>query len=299
MPPRGGRPDYDQTLKLLLTRAHDGFLRLVAPGLRWQRDRSPELPASRRQADLVWEVERPDGGRGLLHIELQIKVEPNLRERLLEYNVRLLRRDRLPVRSVVVFLRETPRVPVSPLAIIWGHDELLRYAFDVVRLWEIPQEQVLASQDVALWPLASLMAGATPAVIADVAGRIAEMPLPRHERVDLAGILATLAGLRFSRDVVEQTIRSHPMIRDILRESSFAAIMRDEGKQEGIQEGKQEGRQEGQRELAHMALESRFGPLTADVLAALRTADEATLLAVVLHLATDNVEQVRQRLGLT
>ena len=54
---RRPRPDYDQALKRLLTRAHDGFLALIAPGLAWRGERSPELPASARQADLVWEVE--------------------------------------------------------------------------------------------------------------------------------------------------------------------------------------------------------------------------------------------------
>src|SRR5439155_24986578 len=51
------RPDVDQTLKRLLLRAHDGFLALVAPGLIWRGELSPELPAVARRADLVWEVE--------------------------------------------------------------------------------------------------------------------------------------------------------------------------------------------------------------------------------------------------
>ncbi len=61
--PQGERPDYDQTLKRLLLRAHDGFLGLVAPELTWRRELSPELPAESRQADLVWEVAltRADG----------------------------------------------------------------------------------------------------------------------------------------------------------------------------------------------------------------------------------------------
>lgn len=86
------RPNYDQPLKLLLTRAHDGFLALVAPHLIWKAERSPELPASARQADFVWEVTGPDVQSGLLHIELQTKVEADLGERLAEYAIRLWRR---------------------------------------------------------------------------------------------------------------------------------------------------------------------------------------------------------------
>lgn len=35
------RPDYDQTLKRLLTRSHDGVLALLLPGARWLGERSP------------------------------------------------------------------------------------------------------------------------------------------------------------------------------------------------------------------------------------------------------------------
>lgn len=67
-PSTSQRPDYDQTIKRLLLRAHDGFLALVAPGLTWRAERSPELPAVARHADLVWEVAQPHGWRGILHI---------------------------------------------------------------------------------------------------------------------------------------------------------------------------------------------------------------------------------------
>jgi len=311
MPPQRKQADYDQTLKRLLTSAHDAFLRLVAPEVHWRRERSPELAAVRRQADLVWEVEHPTGGRGLIHIELQVKVDRTMRQRLLEYNVRLMQRDQLPVRSVVVFLRPARGVPQSPLLVPWGGTENLRFTFDVVRLWQIPREQVLGTDDPALWPLASLMAGATPAVIAEVASRIERAALPRAEQGELIGILATLAGVRFARDVVAEAIRSNPMIREILHESSFAALLRDEGrvqgkeegrvqgKEEGRVQGKEEGRVEGERKLAQVALEGRFGPLTTDLVTALQTADEATLLAVVAHVSSDTLEQIRGRLGLS
>jgi hypothetical protein len=63
------RPDYDQPLKAWLERAHDAFLALVAPDVRWAGELSPVLPAIARQADLAWEVAGRDGARGLLHAE--------------------------------------------------------------------------------------------------------------------------------------------------------------------------------------------------------------------------------------
>ncbi len=108
-----GHPDYDQTLKRLLTRAHDGVLALLLPGAIWLGERSLELPATRRQADLVWEVE--DGGeRLLLHVELQTNPDPAIGERLAEYALRLWRRDRLAVYSVVLYLRESGTFLMAP-----------------------------------------------------------------------------------------------------------------------------------------------------------------------------------------
>src|SRR5579859_1206806 len=121
------------------------------------------------------------------------------------------------------------------------------------------------------------MAGATVETTVAVAERIAAAPLSRDERGELSGLLWVLAGLRLSRAVVLQALGRNPMLRDLWRDSSFGELMRDEAKEEGRQEGKQEGRQEGMRELAQVALEGRFGTLSADVVDVLQTADDATL----------------------
>jgi len=201
------RPDYDQTLKLLLAQAPEGFLAVVAPDLHWRGQRRSELPAVTRQADIVMEVEDANGRRGLLHVELQTKVEPDLGERLAEYGIRLWRRDHLPVRSVVVFLRQGRRLPASPFAIAWGERRLLQYEFDTVRLWEVPQARVLETPQPALWPLASLMAEATVDSTILVAERIARAPLSRVEREELSGLLWLLAGLRLSPEAVRSALK--------------------------------------------------------------------------------------------
>jgi hypothetical protein len=84
------------------------------------------------------------------------------------------------------------------------------------------------------------------------------------------------------------------MLSDLLRESSVAEWLRAEGEAKG----KAEGKAEGMRQMTQVALEGWFGPLTADVLAALQTADEAALREAVAHVASDSQEQMRARLGL-
>lgn len=299
MPPAGRRPDYDQALKRLLTDAHDGVLALLLPGARWVGERSPELPARRRQADLVWEVALGDGERVLLHIELQAQPDAAIGERLAEYALRLWRRDRLPVQSIVVYLREAGPIPAPPFVVQRGGGaEALRLQYAIIRLWEQPAERVLETEEAGVWPLAALMAGAPLATLEAVAERIARAPLPEAERGELTGLLAVLAGLRLPRPVVQEVMRRNPMLRNLLNESSVAELLREEAGAEGRTKGRAEGKEEGQRELVLAILESRFGPLEPEELAALRVAKEPTLRGLAIHSATDSREQARLRLGL-
>jgi predicted transposase YdaD len=303
-----GRVDYDQTLKHLLTEAHDGFLALIAPGARWRGTLSTELPAVKRQADLLWEVTGEDGEASVVHVELQTAVERDIGERLAEYGTGLWRLYHLPVRSVVVFLREAARTPTSPFVMSLSGQERLRYAFDVVRLWELPQELVLDTEHVALWPLAGLMAGVTAETTLAVATRIAASPLPLAERRELTALLAVLASRRLSAGAVsavlrsnqmlEELLRESPLIEELLRDSPLAEQLEEKGRELGRQEGRQEGRLEGLREMAQVALQGRFGAVPDDVTAAILQADEETLRSIVAHASTESWEDVRSRLKL-
>ncbi|MGH2516796.1 MAG: Rpn family recombination-promoting nuclease/putative transposase [Ktedonobacterales bacterium] len=286
------KPNYDQPLKRLLLRAHDGFLALIAPDLTWRGELSPELPATARQADLVWDVEMPDGQRGTLHVELQTKPDAAIGLRMAGYTIRLLERDEeRPVRSVVVFLRPFNSLPTSPYIMRWGAKPYLIADFDVVRLWEIPQERVLDANTYQLWPLAALMANVTVESTQAVAERIAATPLERAERSELVGLLAALAGIRLLREALSNALRRNGMLDDLLRESTVV--------NEWIEEGMQQGMQQGARTTILRVFEGRFGAIDAALATAIQGASEATLTEIALHAGTDTLDQLRARLGLS
>jgi predicted transposase YdaD len=282
-----GTPDYDQALKRLLLRAHDAFLALIAPGVTFRGELSPELPAVGRQADLVWEVERPDGGRGVLHVELQTKPDVEIGERLAEYAIRLWRRDHLPVYSIVVYLRPSEHLPQSPFVVDWLGSERLRYAYDVIRLWELPPDQVLVTQNYDLYPLAGLMVGATVESVVEISQRISTAPLPRSERSELAGLLATLAGVRLSRADLESGLGRIDMIRDLLEESSFKEVLQQWALESAV------------RDSLVLVLEGRFGAVADDVRDALKHRNLDELHEIARHAGTDTLDELRARLGLT
>src|SRR5690348_14545938 len=150
----------------------------------------------------------------------------------------------------------------------------------------VPSGRPRSGYDQTFWPLTSLMAGVTAATTVRVAERIATSPAPRQERSDLIGLLVGLAPTPSSRRTLLDQLRRNPMIDELLRESGI------------IQEFIEQGRTEGEREMALVALEGRFGPLSENVRAAVAAANEAALRELMAHLTTASLEQVRARLNL-
>lgn len=161
-------------------------------------------------------------------------------------------------------------------------------------MWRSDRSEALIENAYALWPLSGLMAGATIKTTVEVAERLAAAPLPRKERSDMIGLLTDLAGISLPLQALLTALRENPMIDELLAESPVAQYFREEAIKEGLAEGLKEGAQR----MVILALEGRFGPLAEDVRAAIRQADEATLAAVVGHVASESLEQLWARLGL-
>jgi hypothetical protein len=114
----------------------------------------PALATVPRFPDHVFFLPLPQPS--LLHLEIQASWEPTLPQRLLEYNVLLRGRRRLPVRSV-----SAPAPPPAPTADTCGtleyqdgHGQVyLRFDYGVVRVWELPGEELLQG------PLGAAMLG--------------------------------------------------------------------------------------------------------------------------------------------
>lgn len=80
------------------------------------------------------------------------------------------------------------------------------------------------------------------------------------------------------------------MLDDLLRESSVADAL--------IEEGMQQGMQQGIRATILRVLEGRFGALDAALAAAIQDTADAALPDLSLHAGTDTLDQLRARLGL-
>ena len=225
---------FDATLKdLVQAHAADWLAVLDEPPTGPVEVLTPDLSTLTAFTDIVLRI-----GDCLLHLDFQSGPDPDLPQRILLYNVLLHERYGCQVHSVVVLLR--PRADRGDLtgtlhyAARPGRGRL-DFAFEVVRLWQVPVERLLASGlgTLPLAPLGQLPEGQTvdealPSVIARLVQRI-----EAEASADQAPILLTAAyvllGLRLSRERVIQLFQGVRKMRD---STTYQAIL-DEGRAEG------------------------------------------------------------------
>lgn len=295
-----GRSNYDQAFKRLLGKHQNEFLQFLLPELRlpagvytWIAEAPTELPAAPLQADRVWIIEDVQRERILLHIEVQTRPDQTMGKRVMQYGTRLILRDDMPPLSVVIYLEPSANIETSPYIVVAGGIEVLRYNYVVVPLWTISAARILNTEAYDLWPLAVLMKDVTLESAIKVAQDIAQLDLSRAERGELIGLEEALSVLRLGRGALHQALRRYAM-DELLVESSIYQEALAKGKAEGLVEGQQRAA----RDMALAVLEKRFLTVSADLIAAIEAADEATLRALAGDFATESLEQIRARLGL-
>jgi predicted transposase YdaD len=180
----------------------------------------------------------------LLHIEFQKRNDPDMAERLLEYNVQANREyGPLPVFSYVIYLVDDGSVPKSPLikTLPYG-TEILRFYYGILKLWEVSSEAVLNTGLTGLFPMLTLTReGKRPEVLDEMLDT-----LVATESQELLTIAYALASLVFRSEVDKKMLkRRFAMLGEILRDSWVYREIMDEGRDEGLRQGLQQGIQQG------------------------------------------------------
>ena len=286
-------PNYDNVLKQIAAEAPEGLFAWLAHVLglgavTLENSAMPsELPTAPRYADLVWLI-RAAAEQAILHIELQLEPDETMYERLLGYQARLIEKYHLPVISVVIWLKKTSNLPTSPAVWSWRGQEIIRCVFQTIKLWELPQEDILHMPYPHLWPIAGLMARTTGESVVHIGQQIANASIEEQVKSELIGFLSLLAGIQLKAKTIRAAFRRHPMINELWKHSSIA--------QELFAEGREEGRKEGELRMAQIALERRLGKLDETLLQALGQVDTTTLEDLVAD-TTLTIEQLKARIG--
>lgn len=227
-----------------------------------------DLSTVTTQADKLIRVQDPEPW--LLHLDLQASRDPHVDRRSLKYNVLAHDRHEMPVESAIVLLR--PQADASHLNGVYAYrtrrgQGSVEFHYQVVRLWQMPVERVLAGGvgTLPLAPLCDVSQEGLPGVIQRMEEQIGREAAP-GEAATLWTSTYILMGLRYPPDVAAQLLRG---VRDMRESSTYQAI---------LEEGENQGVLKGERKALLVVGTRRFGPPDAQTWAAIEAIESIARL---------------------
>lgn len=223
-----------------------------------------------------------------VNIELQASPDKTMPRRLYEYGARASIVHKLPIISVVLWLHARGALPKSPYELRAAELLIATWHFHSIEVRKLSASAIIEAGPLGLLPFVPFMQGASEARIEQAMRRV-KATAPADQINPLAFIMAVFtAQAKHDADLAQIIVRRVlNMSFDIFKDSPL------------YQEIVQESAQAERSKLTRIALEGRFGTLSEDIIQALNTANEPTLTALLAHLTTDTLAQVRQRLSLT
>ena len=222
----------DHPLKRLVSLFIDDFAAwLLNSPVRETHPLNVELPADLLATDQVFRVTLVDGRELVLHIEFQgRRSHQPMPWRMLEYMPRLAVTYRLPLWSVVFYVgagagiedtgRHEIQGPAAVAPLVWH--------YQVVRLWQMSAEDLLALDQPALLALVGQTRLERPAVVLPaVVARLRQVP----DAEARARLLTALLALIPQEEIV--TMVEKLLEDDTLFDSPFLRRIREEGREEG------------------------------------------------------------------
>ncbi len=266
---------FDATLKQLVDAYAADWLTFLRPrlglppGTKFEPLDS-DLSTVSPQADKLFRLTGP--AAGLIHLELQSSAEGELPDRLLVYNVLAAHRYGGPVQTVVMLLRREANASTLTGTL---HRHLSdgrlyhEFRYDVVRLWELPAEELLTGP-LGTLPLAALTDEAA-ATLPAVFGRVDER-VTREAGASvgtLRSAMYILLGLRYDPERIDRLFQG---VQGMEESTTYQAIL-------------SKGRSREARNFIRLIGEDRFGSPDATVEASLAAIDD-----------TDRLERIGKRI---
>ena len=202
------------------------------------------------------------GEEALIHTEFQTTDDPSMPIRMAGYIIRAIEQHNLPIYSSVIYLRRSAgrRDPGHFIQEISGHLVVIKYT--VIRLSEIEGQDILDGGPSGLFPFAPLMKHPvgidSEAWLHHCVDTTNALPVDESIKVDFLGRLMILSGLEYDPTLINRILSQEGLMDAIMRESSFAQYIKQQGREEGREEGiVQGGRQRAIEDILEI-LEIRF-----------------------------------------
>jgi hypothetical protein len=221
----------DSPLKRLVSTFITDFAAwLLKAHVREARPLNIELPGETLAVDQVFRVVLADGRQVILHIEFQgRRSHPPMPWRMLEYISRLAGTYRLELLSVVFYVgrgagaddtgHHQVQSPTGSVTLLWQ--------YEVIRLWQMLAEDLLALDSPALLALVGQTQVAQPeAVFPAVVARLRQEPDRERQRQLLTSLLALIT----EEEWIHMVERALELEDQLMAESPFLRHIREEGR---------------------------------------------------------------------
>ncbi|MEO1518548.1 MAG: hypothetical protein AAFV95_26260 [Bacteroidota bacterium] len=203
-----------------------------------------------REMDLVYQLEMEDGAVSLLHIEFQTKRDPQMLYRMAEYHGLMLRKYRLPIRHVVIYLGTGTFRTARQL-----NEEEVFSRYDVLNIHKIDPMQLLESQVpelVVLALLAELKKEQIEPTLYLIIQKLRDICSSNSELSRYLTQLTLLARLRKLELLTTKLIEDMPILYDIEEDTLY---------QTGFAKGEQTGEgNERFKRIKAMLINTSFTP---------------------------------------
>ncbi len=212
---------YDDTCRFLAEHFSADFASwLLGKAVTLTELQPSELSLDPIRADALILLESDES---VLHIEFQTLPKNTIPFRILDYRVRMYRKDPTkPMRQVVIYLKQTGSELVHQTSFMM---ERTRHEFDVIRLWEQPASLFL--QYPGLIPFAVLGQSADAEETLRQAAQQVDQIADPQTKANLMAASGILAGLKLEDETIYRILR-----RDIMQESSVYRSIRREGQED-------------------------------------------------------------------
>ncbi|MGV0029052.1 Rpn family recombination-promoting nuclease/putative transposase [Phormidesmis priestleyi] len=216
---------YDDTCRFLVEHFSADFASwLLGEPVTLTEIQPSELSLDPIRADALILLESDES---VLHIEFQTLPKNNIPFRILDYRVRMYRKDPAkPMRQVVIYLKQTGSELVYQTSFTM---ERTHHEFDVIRLWEQPASLFL--QYPGLIPFAVLGQSADAEETLRQAARRVDEITDLQTQANLMAASGILAGLKLEDEIVYCILR-----RDIMQESTVYRSIQKEAQEENTRE---------------------------------------------------------------
>ena len=181
------------------------------------------------------------GEEALIHTEFQTTDDPSMPLRMAGYIIRAIERHDLPIYSSVIYLRRSAgrRDPGHFVREISGHLVVIKYT--VIRLSEIEGQDILDGEPSGLFPFVPLMKRPvgidSEAWLRHCVDATNALPVDESIKIDFLGRLMILSGLEYDQTLINRILSQEGLMDAIMRESSFAQYIKQQGIEQGIEQG--------------------------------------------------------------